>query len=145
VNSIQVGKDCQLMSGNDNIVFNNIQNQPVDYNCNSMVKLHLFSGFENSRLGITRDMRLGHLYSDSSLQELKEAAKRLGINPEYLQNSRGFYHYDLWGKPLEKACLLFKIVDNHELYRDIRSNRLVSEQEIVCCSDIKEKFVKDYD
>ncbi len=87
-----------------------------------MIKIHVFSGFESARLKITREMQLGHLYSDESNSELVEAASLVGVNPDYLQNSRGFYHYDLWGKPLIKARLLFKTVDNHELYRDMQAN-----------------------
>jgi len=82
-----------------------------------MVKLHVFSGFENARLKIQRDTLLGHLYSDRDQEELVEAAAVVGINPDYLQNSRGFYHYDLWGKPLFKARLFYQRVTNRELYR----------------------------
>ena len=85
-----------------------------------MVKIHLFSGFECQRLKITRDTPLGHLYSDESTAELREAARTVGVNPDYLQNSRGFFHFDLWGKPLAKAKLLFPRADNHEIYRDMR-------------------------
>gem|GEM_PF-3340728 len=143
--SDQIQEGCHPLPDNDNIVYNVIKNQPENYNLSKMVKLHLFSGFENSRLGITRDMRLGHLYSDCSLQELREAAKRLGINPDYLQNSRGFYHYDLWGRPLVRACLLYKIVDNHELYRDIRASQAMSGQKAAGDIDCAGKFSKDSD
>jgi hypothetical protein len=86
-----------------------------------MIKLHLFSGFENQRLGIYRDTPLGHLYSDHGNDELIEAARLLGIPAGGLQNSRGFYHFDLWGEPLAKARLQFRIVNNHEIYRDMRA------------------------
>jgi hypothetical protein len=86
-----------------------------------MIKLHLFSGHENARLKITRDTLLGHLYSDKDKEELLEAARLVGVNPDYIQNSRGFYHFDLWGKPLIKARLFFKQVDNHEIYRDMKA------------------------
>jgi Protein of unknown function (DUF4031) len=86
-----------------------------------MVKLHLFSGFENERLGIKRDDLLGHLYSDSSHDELMEAAKIVGLNPRYLQNSRGFYHFDLWGSPLQRARQNYKVVNNREIYQDMRA------------------------
>jgi hypothetical protein len=85
-----------------------------------MVKIHLFSGFESERLKISRDTLLGHLYSDESLAELLEAARLVGVNPAHIQNSRGFLHFDLWGKPLLKARLFFKTVDNHEIYRDMK-------------------------
>ncbi len=89
-----------------------------------MVKLHLFSGFENARLKITRQMQLGHLYSDAGIHELLEAARLVGVKPDRLQNSRGFYHFDLWGKPLRRARLFFTGVDNHGIYRDMQnSNR----------------------
>jgi hypothetical protein len=86
-----------------------------------MVKIHLFSGFENSRLKIERDTRLGHLYSDFSLEELLEAACLVGVKSQCIQNSRGFYHFDLWGKPLLKARLFFPRVNNRELYRDLQA------------------------
>jgi hypothetical protein len=58
-----------------------------------MVKIHVFSGFESERLKIRRDMLLGHLYSDKGTPELIEAARAIGVNPAYLQNSRGFFHF----------------------------------------------------
>ncbi len=88
-----------------------------------MIKLHVFSGFESEKLKISRETPLGHLYSDRDVEELKEAVKLIGVNPDYLQNSRGFFHYDLWGKPLIKARLFFKIVNNHELYQDLKAIR----------------------
>ncbi|MBN1191446.1 MAG: hypothetical protein JXA46_16950 [Dehalococcoidales bacterium] len=92
-----------------------------NYNTSSfMVKIHLFSGFENSRLKIERNTPLGHLYSDSSREELLEAARIVGVNEQCLQNSRGFYHFDLWGRPLLKARLFFPHVTNRELYRDLQ-------------------------
>jgi hypothetical protein len=89
-----------------------------------LVKLHLFSGFENESLGIRRDTQLGHLYSDSAESELLSAARELGIKPDALQCSRGFYHFDLWGEPLSEARLHHKIADNHEIYRDMKSRRV---------------------
>jgi hypothetical protein len=86
-----------------------------------MVKIHLFSGFENKRLQIERDTPLGHLYSDSSQSELLAAARQVGVNPRCLQNSRGFYHFDLWGKPLVRARLFYPRVNNRELYRDLQA------------------------
>lgn len=85
-----------------------------------MVKIHVFSGFESERLKIQRETLLGHLYSDRCNSELLEAASLVGINPAYLQNSRGFYHFDLWGKPLTKARLFYKRVSNRELYQDMK-------------------------
>jgi len=91
----------------------------VLYNYGNMVKIHLFSGFQNDRLKITRDTLLGHLYSDRAVDELLEAARTVGVNPDYLQNSRGFRHFDLWGKPLIKARLIFPQVNNHQLAHDL--------------------------
>jgi hypothetical protein len=88
-----------------------------------MVKIHLFSGFENQRLKIARDTPLGHLYSDDNINELLDAAKTVGVNPDYIQNSRGFYHFDLWGKPLNRARLFYSQADNHILYRDLKIRR----------------------
>lgn len=85
-----------------------------------MIKLHLFTGFENYRLGIQRDTLLGHLYSDLNNDELIQAALTLGINPEFIQCSRGFYHFDLWGEPLSRAQNLFRIVNNHQIYQDMK-------------------------
>lgn len=36
-----------------------------------------------------------HLFSDTSLEELELFARELKLNPEWLQNSAGFYHYDV--------------------------------------------------
>ncbi len=88
-----------------------------------MVKLHLFSGFENPRLGIERAMLLGHLYSDQDMPELLRAARELGVPAGALQCSRGFYHFDLWGEPLDRARFRHPIVNNHEIYRDILQAR----------------------
>lgn len=96
-----------------------------NYNTPSfMIKIHLFSGFENRRLKIKRDTPLGHLYSDCSREELMEAASMVGVHARCIQNSRGFYHFDLWGKPLIKARLLFPHVTNRELYRDLLTLRV---------------------
>jgi hypothetical protein len=84
-----------------------------------MIKLHLFRGFENQRLGIQRDTLLGHLYSDRDNDELIQAALSLGIDPKFIQNSRGFYHFDLWGEHLTKARNMFMVVTNHEIYADM--------------------------
>jgi hypothetical protein len=84
-----------------------------------MVKIHVFSGFESERLKIRRDTLLGHLYSDESTLELIDAARAIGVNPAYLQNSRGFFHFDLWGKPLTRARLFYPRVNNRELYHDL--------------------------
>jgi hypothetical protein len=86
-----------------------------------MVKIHVFSGFESERLKIKRETLLGHLYSDLSVSELLEAAKTVGVNQACLQNSRGFYHFDLWGKPLARARLFYKRVSNRELYQDMKA------------------------
>ena len=86
-----------------------------------MVKIHLFSGFESERLKIKRDTPLGHLYSDSNKEELIEAARLVGVNPAYIQHKRGFYHFDLWGKPLIKARLFYTRASNREIYRDMQS------------------------
>jgi hypothetical protein len=84
-----------------------------------MVKIHLFSGFESARLPITRDTPLGHLYSDAELDELLAAAGLVGVNQGHLQCSRGFFHYDLWGRPLQKARLLFPHATNRQIYQDM--------------------------
>jgi hypothetical protein len=86
-----------------------------------MVKIHLFSGFASERLGISRDTQLGHLYSDQDNEELMQAARVVGINPRYIQNSRGFWHFDLWGQPLQKARQMFKTVTNREIYQDLKA------------------------
>lgn len=90
------------------------------YNYRKMVKIHLFSGFENKRLKISRETPLGHLYSDYNVDELLDAAKLVGVNPDYIQNSRGFRHFDLWGKPLVKARMFFPRATNRDIYRDMQ-------------------------
>lgn len=87
-----------------------------------MLKLHLFTGFENKRLGIRKEMELGHLYDDGKDQlALINAADKLGLKIGHLQNTDGFVHFDLWGKPLERAKQLFKLVTDLELYEDMKS------------------------
>jgi hypothetical protein len=86
-----------------------------------LIKVHLFSGFENPRLGIQRTTQLGHLYSDASQAELLEAARALGLPSAGLQCSRGFYHFDLWGEPLHRARSLHKVVGNREIFQDMKS------------------------
>lgn len=87
-----------------------------------MVKLHLFSGFENRRLGISSDMEQGHLYSDAGdYIELREAAVfRLGLKEEYMHNP-GFAHFDLWGGPLKRAKRLFSVVNDLQLAEDMKA------------------------
>lgn len=87
-----------------------------------MIKLHLFSGFENKKLGITPETALGHLYSDmEQVAELKYAGARVGMKDKWLQNKddTGIWHFDLWGKPLEKAKRLFPIVTDFEFVADV--------------------------
>lgn len=85
-----------------------------------MIKLHLFTGFENKKLGITPDMELGHLYEDTnSFAILVYAAGKVGMKPKWAQNADGFVHFDLWGRPLEKAKQLFHIASDLELAEDI--------------------------
>ena len=84
-----------------------------------MIKLHLFSGFENPVLGIKADTELGHLYDDGNDQtEVTKAAIRVGCGRNWLQKTV-FVHYDLWGKPLEKAKLIYPIATDLELYEDM--------------------------
>lgn len=86
-----------------------------------MVKLHLFSGYENKELGITNDTKLGHLYSNSEDEdELIKAGTLIGASPDWLQGreATGLLHFDLWGTPLRKAVKLFHIVSNEQLVMD---------------------------
>lgn len=85
------------------------------------MRLHLFGGFENKKLGITPDMELGHLYDEwNDIPTLYNEGRRVGMKPQWLQESDGFYHYDLWGKPLEKAKELFPIVSDLQLADDLK-------------------------
>jgi hypothetical protein len=86
------------------------------------IKLHLFSGFENRSLGVYAHMALGHLYSsDNSRDELLAAGKALGLKEEWLQNSHGFLHFDLWNKPLRVAKDIWEIVDDLTFYEDMKT------------------------
>lgn len=87
-----------------------------------MIKVHLFSGFEDPRLGITPDMELGHLYDDDNdLRVLVQAATQLGLASGYLQGvGTGLIHFDLWGKPLVKAKGLYPKVTDQELAEDMK-------------------------
>lgn len=87
-----------------------------------VVKLHLFRGFRNAILGITSDTELGHLYEDTnSVAILAFAGEKVGAKQEWLQNSDGFLHFDLWGSPLERARSLFHIASDEELARDMQT------------------------
>ncbi len=87
-----------------------------------MIKLHLFSGFEKRSLGITLDMKLGHLYDDgNSLLNLAAATARIGVGRRRAQMSKtGLVHYDLWGPSLARAKTLFPTVSGRELVADMR-------------------------
>lgn len=86
-----------------------------------MIKLHLFSGFENKRLGITPDMELGHLYSDTGDRgELCEAAASVGLYTGTIQEKEGLVHFDLWGQPLARAIERFPLATDAELYEDMK-------------------------
>lgn len=86
-----------------------------------MVKLHLFSGFENRKLGITPDTQLGHLYSDNNNpEEVMEAGERLGVRMGWLQSSiTGTWHFDLWGHFLADAKQCFPAVSDEEFAKDM--------------------------
>jgi hypothetical protein len=87
-----------------------------------MIKLHLFSGFENKKLGITKDTKLGHLYSDTQdKDELIKAGTLVGTSTDWLQTPEltGLLHFDLWGTPLRKARRLFPIVSDEQLVYDM--------------------------
>jgi hypothetical protein len=85
-----------------------------------MVKLHLFTGFENEALGITADMELGHLYEDTnSIAILAYAAEKVGLKASYKQDSDGLFHFDLWGKPLERAKRMFPVISDQTLHQDM--------------------------
>lgn len=86
-----------------------------------VVKLHLFGGFENKELGITSNMELGHLYEDTnSIAILAYAGEKVGIKQGWLQNSDGFFHFDLWGSPLQRAKQLFQVASDLELASDMK-------------------------
>ncbi len=98
-----------------------------------MIKLHLFSGWANPRLGITEDTPLGHLYSATgNTAELILEGARIGLKESWLQISQakpgvmgsGLDHFDLWGSRLKRAKELFPIVTTEELGQDMeRINR----------------------
>lgn len=89
---------------------------------NTAGRLHLFSGFENKMLGITPDMELGHLYDwRNDILVLKKLGKEVGMKSNWMQvdDATNFWHFDLWGKPLEKARQLFRIVGDLEFANDL--------------------------
>ena len=89
------------------------------------VKLHLFSGFENRQRGITPDMELGHLYSDTEdRQELLAAGRQLGLDFKWIQKSRtGIEHFDIWRGPLQRAKGMYQVVDDDEFDADLEKLR----------------------
>lgn len=87
-----------------------------------MVKLHLFRGWENLILGIGPNTELGHLYEDTNDQEaLCDAIEKVGGKRQWIQSAKktGLMHFDLWGKPLEIAKKLFRIVTDQEFAEDV--------------------------
>jgi len=88
------------------------------------VKLHLHSGFDVPRLGITLNTELGHLYSDcDNMEELHTAATQAGAKREWFQQRLFLHlpHYDLWGTPLSKAKCLFLIVTDGQFMADMET------------------------
>ena len=85
------------------------------------IKLHLHSGYDVPKLGITADMELGHLYDDAGdLDALHATASRVGLSRRWFQDSQtGLPHYDLWNYPLKKAKELFQIVSDDEMVADL--------------------------
>ena len=47
-----------------------------------------------------------HMFSDESITELDEFAERLGLHPRWIQNSRGFIHYDVTEAKRQEALRL---------------------------------------
>lgn len=98
-----------------------------------MIKLHLFSGFHNTKLGITEDMEIGHLYSvNEDVVELGAAGIRVGMKPWWMQKSNtGILHFDLWRRPLRRAKELYPIVTDMEFAADVLILRGVNTKEEV--------------
>ena len=90
-----------------------------------MIKLHIFSGFENPTLAITEDMELGHLYSDVfDKQELLAAGAKVGMKSRWLQSKEtGLIHFDLWATPLRKAKELYLTVTDEEFAKAMCERR----------------------
>ncbi len=85
-----------------------------------MIKLHLFTGFENKSLKITPDMELGHLYDDQNDRAaLILAAGEIGLAAGYIQVGN-LIHFDLWNQPLARAKQLYRIVTDEELAEDMK-------------------------
>jgi hypothetical protein len=84
------------------------------------VKLHLFKGFELPQRVVRADSELGHLYSDTGdREELFKAADDLGLERRWIQQDRfGFEHFDLWRRPLQRAKVMFTLVDDQEFILD---------------------------
>lgn len=85
-------------------------------------RLHLFSGFENKKLGITPDTELGHLYDwHNEVLVLKRLGQDVGVKSSWIQcdEATGFWHFDLWGSRLEKAKRIFRIVSDQEFANDL--------------------------
>ncbi len=51
--------------------------------------------------------KIGHLVSDTSLEELHEFAKKMGLQKFWFQEGKGKHpHYDIWGTMRMKAIKL---------------------------------------
>ena len=66
--------------------------------------------------------KAGHLVSDTSLEELHEFAKKIGMRRYWFQEGKGKHpHYDIWGvvfaKALEAGATL---VDSEDIIRGVR-------------------------
>lgn len=76
------------------------------------VKLYITKGITNKNMGITPDQEIGYLYhAENDYKELEHCAVKVGANPSWMQNKlNGLAFYYLWGSPLMKAKIIYKVV-----------------------------------
>lgn len=84
-------------------------------------RLNIFKGVVNKEKGINPNMEVGHLYHcKNDVDELAALGALIGLNPNWMQNKmNGLAHYDLWGVPLKKAKMMFRIVTHEEIIEDL--------------------------
>ena len=92
-----------------------------------MIKFHYHTARRDvPHLGIQRGVRLCHVYSDNSLEELEEWGRRRGLRPEWV-HSGAIPHFDAFGERLE---LCGPGVRMRELVVDIRGWRAAGSEAV---------------
>jgi hypothetical protein len=69
------------------------------------------------------EAKWSHMFSDVSVQELKDFGDKIGMRHSWLQNTRGFIHYDVTN---DKRAQAIKLGATPISWRDIQEHWTVS-------------------